>query len=114
MLLLALVIGIGFVCFYFALTRVDSCKDHARKNLRINEMLALARVEIPQYLTDNPDISPKEFTEYCEEIRNKRGFYINSDLEQWKNPDQNSEIAAIRDCSSVDAGYLKFNGKRGQ
>ena len=114
MLLLALVLGIGFVCFYFALTRVDSYKDHARKNLRINEMLVLVRVEIPEYLVDNPDTSQKEFAEYCKKIRNEREFYINSDLEHWKNPDQKSEISAIRDCSSVNAGYIKFNGERGQ
>ena len=113
-LLLAVIVILGAILYYLSLTRSNNCEHHAEVNQRFNEMLALARVEIPQYLTDNPDISPKEFTEYCEEIRNKRFFYINSDLEQWKNPDQNSAIAAIRDCSSVDAGYLKFNGKRGQ
>ena len=61
-----------------------------------------------------PEPNTQEFAEYCEKIRNEREFYINSDLEQWKNPDQKSEITAIRDCSSVNAGYIKFNGERGQ
>ena len=114
-LALALSAVVIFFCILYAhIWSVDSCKDYALKNRRINEMLALVRLEIPQYLADNPDTSPKEFAEYCEKIRNERELHINSDLEHWKNPDQKSEITAICDCSSVNAGYIKFNGERGQ
>ena len=113
-LLLAVIVIFGAILYYLSLTRSNNCEHHAEVNQRFNEMLVLVRVEIPQYLADNPDTSTKEFAEYCKKIRNEREFYINSDLEQWKNPDQNSAIAAIRDCSSVNAGYFKFNGKRRQ
>ena len=105
---------LGAMLYYLSLTKSNNCEHHEKVNQRFNEMLVLARVEIPEYLADNPDTSQKEFAEYCEKIRNEREFYINSDLEQWKNPDQKSEITAIRDCSSVNAGYIKFNGERGQ
>ena len=113
-LLLTATVILGAILYYLSLTRSNNCEHHAEVNRRVTEMLVLARVEIPQYLADNPDISQKEFAEYCKKIRNEREFYINSDLELWKNPDQKSEITAIRDCSSVNAGYIKFNGERGQ
>ena len=113
-LLLTATVILGVILYCLSLTRLNNCEYHAEVNRRVTEMLVLARVEIPQYLADNPDISQKEFAEYCKKIRNEREFYINSDLELWKNPDQKSEITAIRDCSSVNAGYIKFNGERGQ
>ena len=113
-LLLTATVILGVTLYCLSLTRSNNCEYHAEVNRRVNEMLVLARVEIPQYLADNPDTSTKEFAEYCKKIRNEREFYINSDLELWKNPDQKSEITAIRDCSSVNAGYIKFNGERGQ
>ena len=113
-LLLAVIVILGAILYYLSLTRSNNCEHHAEVNQRFNEMLVLVRVEIPEYLVDNPDTSQKEFAEYCKKIRNEREFYINSDLEHWKNPDQESEITAIRDCSSVNAGYIKFNGERGQ
>lgn len=113
-LLLAVIVILGAILYYLSLTRLNNCEYHAEVNRRVTEMLVLARVEIPQYLADNPDTSQKEFAEYCKKIRNEREFYINSDLGHWKNPDQKSEITAIRDCSSANAGYIKFNGERGQ
>ena len=113
-LLLAVIVILGAILYYLSLTRANNCEHHAEVNQRFNEMLVLVRVENPQYLADNPDTSTKEFAEYCKKIRNEREFYINSDLEHWKNPDQKSEITAICDCSSVNAGYIKFNGEGGQ
>ena len=114
LLVVLTVLGAVAVLYYLSLTRLNNCKHHAEVNQRFNEMLVLVRVEIPEYLVDNPDTSQKEFAEYCKKIRNERELHINSDLKHWKNPDQKSEITAIRDCSSVNAGYIKFNGERGQ
>ena len=111
-LLLAIIVILGAILYYLSLTRSNNCEHHAKVNQRFNEMLVLVRVEIPQYLADNPDTSQKEFAEYCEKIRNECEFYINSDLEHWKNPDNESDAVAIRDCSAINSGYFRFNGTR--
>ena len=111
-LLLAGIVILGAILYYLSLTRLNNCEYHAKVNRRVNEMLVLARVEIPQYLADNPDISQKEFTEYAEKIRKERNFFIDDNLTQWKNPDYKSDAVAIRDCSAINSGYYRFNGTR--
>ena len=103
---------LGAMLYYLSLTKSNNCEHHAKVNQRFNEMLVLARVEIPQYLADNPDISQKEFTEYAEKIRKERNFFIDDNLTQWKNPDNESDAVAIRDCSAINSGYYRFNGTR--
>ena len=113
-LLLAVIVILGAILYYLSLTRLNNCEYHAEVNRRVTEMLVLARVEIPQYLADNPDISQKEFTEYAEKIRKERNFFIDDNLTQWKNPDNKSDAVAIRDCSAINSGYYRFNGTRGR
>ena len=63
--LLAVIVILGAILYYLSLTRLNNCEHHAEVNQRFNEMLVLVRVEIPEYLVDNPDTSQKEFAEYC-------------------------------------------------
>ena len=113
-LLLAVIVILGAILYYLSLTRLNNCEYHAEVNQRFNEMRVLVRVEIPEYLVDNPDTSQKEFAEYCKKIRTERNFFINDNLAQRKNPDYESDAIAIRDCSAINAGYYKFNGTKGK
>lgn len=112
LLVVLTVLGAVAVLYYLSLTRLNNCKHHAEVNQRFSEMLVLARVEIPQYLADNPDISQKEFAEYAGKIRKGRNFFVNSDLEQWKKFPWGSDAAAVQDLSPLNVGYCTFDGSK--
>ena len=112
LLVVLTVLGAVAVLYHSASARLKKHEYHSQKNRRISEMLVLARVEIPQYLADNPDISQKEFAEYAGKIRKERNFFVNSDLEQWKKSAWGSDAAAVQDLSPLNVGYCTFDGSK--